>query len=404
MDRTIILFLSPPFYLSKESMKRIAYKYRIYPNTEQKVFFAKCFGCVRFFYNKSLSDMNEIYKSTGKFKSITPASYKDDYPFLKEVDSLALSNAQLNRNTAFKAFFSRKTGFPKFKSKRNNQSYTTNNQGSVKFSSNNRYISVPKCPRIRIKKHRDFVGTIKSITVSRTTDNKYYISLLVETEIEPLKESSHMIGLDLGIKDLIVDSNGKKYRNHKYLTKSQTKLAREQRKLSHMVKGSNNRNKQRIKIARLHKKIQNQRNDYLHKLSKKIIDENQVIALEDLKVIDMEHKNKLARNITDASWSRLVTLLTYKANWYGRKVIKVPSNYPSSQLCSICGYQNSITKSLNIRKWVCPECGSIHDRDINAARNILSKGIEILTKDGTHPDSLFMLGSLESSRKKPPLL
>ena len=385
-------------------MIKRAYKYRIYPNNAQKEFFAKCFGCVRFFYNKSLSDMNDIYNATGKFKNITPASYKSDYPFLKEVDSLALANAQLNRNTAFKSFFSHKSGFPKYKCKRNDQSYTTNNQGSVKISSDNRYISIPKCPRIRIKKHRDFIGTIKSITVSKTTDNKYYISLLVETEIEPLEPLKHMIGLDLGIKDLIVDSNGHKYKNHKYLTKSQEKLAREQRKLSKMVNGSNNRNKQRIKIAKLHKKIQNQRNDYLHKLSKRIIDENQVIVLEDLKVKDMEQNNKLARNISDASWSRLVSMLLYKANWYGRAVIKVPSGYPSSQLCSVCSYQNSITKSLNIRKWTCPKCGSIHDRDINAAKNILSKGIEILTKDGTHPDSLFMLGSLESSSKKPPLL
>ena len=385
-------------------MIRKAYKYRIYPNNEQKVFFAKCFGCVRFFFNKSLDDMNDIYKATGKFKNITPASYKDDYPFLNEVDSLALSNAQLNRNTAFKSFFSHKSGFPKYKSKRNDQSYTTNNQGSVKISDNNRYISIPKCPKVRIKMHRLFEGTIKSITVSRTTDNKYYMSLLVETESEPLEPTKKMIGLDLGIKDLIVDSNGHKYKNHKYLTKSQVKLAKEQRKLSKMVKGSNNRNKQRIKIAKLHKHIQNQRNDYLHKLSKKIIDENQVIALEDLKVKDMEQNNKLAGNITDASWSRLVSMLTYKANWYGRTVIKVPNNYPSSQLCSICFYQNSITKSLNIRKWTCPECGTVHDRDVNAAKNILSKGIETLTKDGTHPDSLFMLDPLGLSRKKPPLL
>ena len=203
---------------------------------------------------------------------------------------------------------------------------------------------------------------------------------------------------------MIVDSNGHKYKNHKYLTKSQAKLAKEQRKLSHMVKGSNNRTKQRIKVARLHKKIQNQRNDYLHKLSKSIVDENQVICIEDLKVKDMEQNNKLARNITDASWSRLVSMLIYKANWYGRTIIKVPSAYPSSQLCSICGYKNSITKSLNIRKWTCPECGTVHDRDINAAKNILSKGIEILTKDGTHPDSLSMLDPMGSSRKKPPLL
>ena len=385
-------------------MKRIAYKYRIYPNSEQKVFFAKCFGCVRFFYNKSLDDMNEIYKSTGKFKNITPASYKEDYPFLKEVDSLALSNAQLNRNTAFKSFFSHKSGFPKYKSKRNDQSYTTNNQGSVKISDNNRYISIPKCQRIRIKKHRDFIGTIKSITVSMTTDNKYYISLLVEEDNKSLEPVNKMIGLDLGLKELIVDSNAKKYKNHKYLTKSQTKLAKEQRKLCKMVKGSHNRNKQRIKIAKIHKKIQNQRNDYLHKLSKSIVDENQIICIEDLKVKDMMNDSKLARNISDVSWSRLVSMLIYKANWYGRTIVKVSSDYPSSQLCHACGYKNSITKDLNIRKWVCPECGTVHDRDINAARNILSKGIEILTKDGTHPDSLFMLGSLESSSKKPPLL
>lgn len=385
-------------------MIKRAYKYRIYPNNEQKVFFAKCFGCARFFYNKSLSDMNEIYKSTGKFKNITPASYKKDYPFLKEVDSLALSNAQLNRNAAFKGFFSHKTGFPKFKSKRNDQSYTTNNQGSVKFSNNDRYITVPKCSRIRIKKHRDFYGDIKSITVSMTTDNKYYISLLVEEENKPLKESNKIIGLDLGIKDLIVDSNGHKYKNHKYLTKSQNKLTKEQRKLSKMVKGSNNRNKQRIKVARLHKHIQNQRNDYLHKLSKKIIDENQIICIESLLVKDMMNDSKLARNISDVSWYRLVSMLLYKADWYNRKVIKVPSTYPSSQFCSKCSYKNSITRDLTIRKWTCPKCGSIHDRDINAAKNILSKGIEILTKDGTHPDSLFMLGSLESSSKKPQLL
>ena len=275
--------------------------------------------------------------------------------------------------------------------------------GNIKFSSNNRYISIPKCTRIRIKKHRDFDGIIKSITVSMTTDNRYYMSLLVEEENKPKKPTDGMIGLDLGIKELIVDSNGKKYKNHKYLTKSQSKLAKEQRKLSKMVKGSKNRNKQRIKVARLHKHIQNQRNDYLHKLSKSIIDENQVVCIEDLKVKNMMSDSKLARNISDVSWSKLVSMLIYKANWYGRKVIKVPATYPSSQLCSKCGYKNSITKDLGIRKWTCPKCGSIHDRDINAARNILSKGIELLTKDGTHPDSLFMLGSLESSSKKPPL-
>ena len=385
-------------------MIRKAYKYRIYPNVAQKEYFSRVFGCVRFFYNKSLSDMIEIYKSTGKNENITPARYKNDYPFLKEVDSLALCNAQLARNAAFKLFYKKQNGFPKYKSKRNDQSYTTNNQGSVKFSSNDRYISIPKCPRIRIKKHRNFIGEIKSITVSKTADEKYYISLLVEENSESIKFLDNAIGLDLGIKELIIDSNGNKYKNHKYLTKSQNKLSREQRKLSLMKKGSKNRNKQRIKVAKIHKKIENQRNDYLHKLSRNIIDENQIICIEDLKVKNMSRNTNLARSFFDASWARFVSMLIYKANWYGNTIVKVPTNYPSSQLCSYCTYQNPLTKDLRVRKWTCPNCGMVHDRDINASKNILRKGIEILTKDGTHPDSLFMLGSLESSSKKPPLL
>ena len=386
-------------------MNLVAYKFRLYPNKSQKEYFAKCFGCVRFFYNKSLSDMIEYHKSHKGFKNITPATYKSEYPFLKEVDSLALANAQLNRNSAYKAFFRGQNSFPKYKSKKNDQSYTTNNQkGSVRLSDNNRYISIPKCKRIRIKKHRDFVGVIKSVTISKSTDDKYYISILVETMIKELPKANNSIGLDLGVKDLVITSNGLKYKNHKYLAKSEKKLAREQRKLSHMVKGSSNRSKQRIKIARIHKHINNQRNDYLHKLSKHIIDENQIICVEDLKVMNMTKENKFNKELLDSSMSRLLTMLTYKASWYGRTIVKIPSNYPSSQLCSSCGYKNSITKNLNVRKWKCPECGTIHDRDINASINILRKGIQLLSKDGTHPDSLFMLDPLGSSSKKPPLL
>lgn len=383
-------------------MIKRAYKYRIYPNSEQKQYFAKCFGCVRFFYNKSLSDMNDIYKATKEFENITPATYKEDYPFLKEVDSLALANAQLNRNAAFKAFFRSQNKFPKYKSKRNEQSYTTNNQkDSVKLSDNSRYISIPKCKRIRIKKHRDFVGIIKSVTISKTCDDKYYISLLVEVDINPLPETDKAIGLDLGVKDLVTDSNGVKYKNHKYLAKSEKKLIKEQRKLSRMVKGSSNRNKQRIKVAKIYRKINNQRNDYLHKLSKYMINENQVICVEDLKVKDMSKDNDYNKSMMDASMSRLLTMLTYKASWYGRTISKVPSKFASSQLCSSCGYKNSIMKDLSIRKWTCPKCGVSHDRDINAAKNILRKGIEMLTKGRNCPDSLSMLDPLGSSRKKP---
>ena len=386
-------------------MDLVAYKYRIYPNESQKEYFAKCFGCVRFFYNKSLSDMNEYHKTHKDFKNITPATYKHEYPFLKEVDSMSLCNAQLNRNSAYKAFFRGQNKFPKFKSKKNDQSYTTNMiNNNIKISDNNRYITIPKCKRIRIKKHRNFSGVIKSATISKTTDDKYYISLLVETEIKPLEKTDKTIGLDLGVKDLIITSDGLKYKNHKYLAKSEKKLAREQRKLSHMEKGSNNRNKQRIKIARIYKHINNQRNDYLHKLSKHIIDENQIICVEDLKVMNMTKDNDYNKSLLDSSMSRLLTMLTYKANWYGRTIVKIPSDYPSSQLCSSCGYKNSITRDLKIRTWTCPNCQSKHDRDINAAKNILRKGIEILSKDGTHPDSLFMLDLLGSSSKKPPLL
>lgn len=386
-------------------MVKKAYKYRIYPNNKQKEYFAKCFGCVRFFYNKSLNDMNDIYKSTQKFEDITPARYKEDYPFLKEIDSLALANAQLNRNSAFKAYFRGNNELPKCKSKRNDQNYTTNNQrGSVKFSNDNKYIDIPKCKRIRIKKHRDFIGIIKSSTISKTTDEKYYISLLVETDIKPLKDSNKAIGLDLGVKDLVIDSDGNKYQNHKYFVSNEEKLAHEQRKLSHMKKGSNNFKKHKIKIAKIHKKITNQRNDYLHKLSKHIVDENQIMCVEDLQVMKMTKDNDYNKSMLDASMSKLLTMLIYKANWYHRTLVKVPSNFASSQLCHECGYKNSINKNLTVRKWICPICGAKHDRDINAARNILSKGISILTKGGTHPDSLSNLGSLESLSKKPPLL
>ena len=328
-----------------------AYKYRIYPNREQRNFFAKTFGCVRLFYNMSLDDMIKIYKEKKEYKDITPASYKEQFQFLKEVDSLALSNAQLNRNKAFKAFFRKQNKFPKYKTKRNKQSYSTNNQnGTVYLSEDYKYISLPKIKNVRIKMHRKFKGVIKTVTVSKECDNTYYVSILVEENIEPKSKTNKSVGIDLGIKSYIVDSDSNKINNPKYLSKSLVRLEVEQRKLSHMKKDSKNRDKQRIKVARLHHHIRNQRNDFLHKLSSKYINENQVISLEDLDIKQMEQDSTLSFFVADASWSKFVSMLEYKGKWYGRDIIKVPTFFPSSQLCSCCGYQNKDIKDLSIRE------------------------------------------------------
>ena len=381
-----------------------AYKYRIYPDKEQRDFFERTFGCVRLFYNTSLDEMNKLYKEKKEYKDITPASYKERFPFFKEVDSLALANAQLNRNKALKSFFRKQNKFPKFKAKRNKQSYSTNNQNvTVYLSEDGKYISLPKIKNIKIKMHRKFDGVIKTVTVSKECDDTYYVSILVEENIEAKPKSNNSVGIDLGIKSYIVDSNSERIDNPKYLTKSLLRLAIEQRKLSHMKKGGKNRNKQRIKVARLHRRIRNQRNDFLQKLSSKYINENQVIVLEDLNIKQMEQDSRLSRLIVDASWSKFVSMLEYKGNWYGRDIIKVPTYYPSSQLCSSCGYQNKEIKDLSIREWVCPKCGATHSRDHNASINILNKGLDIL-KARTLPDSSSILDSGESLSEKPPLL
>ena len=355
-----------------------AYKYRIYPNEEQINYLQKTFGCTRFIYNQMLADRIKSYEENKDLdikiiKYPTPAQYKKEYEWLKEVDSLALANAQMNLDKAYKNFFRDKSvGFPKFKSKKDNhKSYTTNNQNGTIYIENNR-IKIPKLKSmIKIKQHREFVGLIKSCTISQNPSGKYYISMLVNTENIQLPKLDTKVGIDLGIKEFAITSDGEMFSNPKWLKKSEKRLRKLQKDLSRKQKESNNRRKDRLKVAKLHEKISNQRKDYLHKISHYIISENQVIVIEDLKVSNMIKNHKLAKSIANVSWFEFRRQLEYKSEWYGRELIIAPSNYASSQLCSNCGNKSSQTKDLSCRTYICPVCGMEMDRDINASKNLL---------------------------------
>lgn len=365
-----------------------AYKVRLYPNDEQQIFFAKSFGCTRFIWNKMLADKIEHYQETKTELKNTPAQYKKEFEWLKEVDSLALANVQQNLRSAYSKFF-KGAGFPKFKKKGQRDSYTTNNQkGTVSVTSNS--IKLPKIGHIKANIHQSINGLIKSATVSMTPTGKYYVSLLVETLVKGLPKTQSNIGIDLGLTDFIVLSDGSKVANPKFLSKLQDKLAREQKILAkrrevakaqqRKLSESRNYQKQKIKVAKVYEQITNKRTDFLHKLSFNIVKNHNIIAIEDLNVKGMVKNHKMAKAIGDSSWSTFTTMLSYKADWYGKTLVKVDRWFPSSKTCSGCAHV--LTKAelpLSVRSWDCPSCLQKNDRDINASINILNEGLKLAT-------------------------
>ena len=357
-------------------------KFRAYPNKEQQNLINQTFGCCRLIYNKGLAMRNEAYENGSKVgysqtsAMLTELKKTSDFAFLKEVDSIALQQSLRDLDRGFVNFFQKRALHPTFKSKHNNhQSYRTVNQGdNIRIV--DKYIKLPKLGYVKIKQSME-VGKINNVTIERTPTGKYFVVLNVEFEPTPKANKGNSVGIDVGIKDFCTMSNGVVVKNPKYLERSLRKLQREQRRLSRKEIGSNNRTKQRIKVALVHEKITNQRNDFLQKLSTTLVSENQTICVEDLHIRGMVRNHKLAQHISSASWSKFFDMLEYKSIWYGCDLIKVPTTYPSSQTCSSCGYKNPLVKKLSIRKWECPECHTKHDRDFNASINILKKGLEL---------------------------
>ena len=366
-------------------IKQKSYKFRLIPNLEQRILFEKTFGCSRFIWNQMLADKIAHYEETGELLKNTPAQYKSRFPWLKEVDSLALCNIQLNLSAAYKNFFRSGFGFPNFKSKKTAQSYkTNNNNGRIALLDGK--VKLPKVGLVELKLHRQPKGLIKSATISKTATGKYYISILCEEEILPLPKTDSNLGIDLGLENFAILSTGDKVGNPKFLVSLSKKLAKEQKVLSRRgllakkkgvkLSESSNYQKQKLKVARLHEKIANQRKDFLHKLSTNLIKNHDVICIEDLASRNLMKNHHLARAIGDVSWSEFVRQLRYKADWYGKKIVTISRWFPSSQLCSSCGV-NSGKKALSIREWTCKNCGIHHDRDINASLNILKEGLSL---------------------------
>ena len=376
-----------------------AYKFRLYPTNEQRILINKTFGCTRLVYNYYLNRKQELYKSEKKNLS----SYdciKDlknlyiQYPFLKEVDSMSLRCALFDLDNSYQKFFKEKKGYPKYKSKFHKNSYRTNfitnvykNKiyENIKLDLINKTITLPKLKEVKIRGYRNLKnieGRAINATISKEKDNKYYVSVVFEQELEEKKiKPNKIIGLDLGIKDLVITSDGEKYDNNKTMQKYEKRIKRIQRKLSKKIKSSNNYYKAKQKLARLYSKIKNTRKYTIHKITKEITDNNDIIVTETLRINNMLKNHHIAKSLQDASLSEIIRQLSYKTKWKMKSIYQIDAFYPSSQTCSHCDYKNEITKKLNIREFECPNCHIKLDRDINASENIMFEGLKLYMKE-----------------------
>lgn len=358
----------------------LAFRFRIHPNEVQANLILQTFGCTRFVYNKILAKADEIYKLEGKNKIITPASLKSEFPFLKEVDSLALANAQMNVKTAFANFFRTKKGFPKFKSKKSaRKSYSTNSvNNSIRIEST--FLKLPKLGLVKIKLHRAIPQNykIKSATISQEPNGAFYVSILTEftMDIKEVPSDNNIVGLDFSMKELFVSSDNQRADYPRFFRKLETKLAKAQRELSRKVKFSSNWNKAKLKVAKIHQSIKNSRKDFLHKLSKELVTKYNAIIIEDLNMKGMSGALNFGKFVADNGWGMFTTMLQYKAMFLGKQVIKIDKWFPSSKTCSCCG---NIKDSLSLgeRVYNC-ECGHTMDRDLNASINIREVGRTLL--------------------------